>query len=205
MTGHARAGITVHRTVHPLTRADARFQLGIRATTPARALLDISPGVHERRLARLVNDALLSPHCTRHQLRAMVDRHPTHRGVRHLTPFLDRTDGPTRSEFEDRFTRFCADYGLPEPRVNVRVAGHLVDAHFPAHRLIVELDGWEFHKDRAAFESDRNRDADTLQAGQATVRITWDRLTGAPAAEAARLRAILTQRDDQGASAAPPS
>ena len=87
---------------------------------------------------------------------------------------------PTRSEFEDAFLRFAARYGLPTPEVNQRVAGHEADALFRKHRLIVEpaptakpLVGYEFHKGRGAFESDRDRDADTLDAGHATVRPTW--------------------------------
>jgi very-short-patch-repair endonuclease len=74
------------------------------------------------------------------------------------------------------------------------VAGYEVDALFEAEQLIVELDGWAFHADRDAFERDRDRDADTLAAGCATVRITWERMRRAPAQEAARLQAILTGR-----------
>lgn len=65
---------------------------------------------------------------------------------------------------------------------------------FPAERLIVELDGWDYHRDRHSFESDRDRDADTLAAGAATIRITWERMTHAPRREADRLQAILEQR-----------
>ena len=53
--------------------------------------------------------------------------------------------------------------------------------------MIVELDGWAFHRDRVSFESDRNRDADTLAAGLVTVRITWERMTTEPQHEADRL------------------
>ena len=60
--------------------------------------------------------------------------------------------------------------------------------------MIVELDGAEFHLDRHAFESDRDRDADLLAAGYVTVRITWERLTQQPAREAARLKTILDAR-----------
>ena len=52
------------------------------------------------------------------------------------------------------------------------VAGYEVDAFFPAEKVIVELDSWEFHRDRSSFESDRDRDAATLAAGCVTVRIT---------------------------------
>ena len=59
---------------------------------------------------------------------------------------------------------------------NVDVLGHEVDALWPAARLIVELDSWEFHSHRAAFERDRARDADSLLAGYRTIRVTHRRL-----------------------------
>ncbi|MGH2928314.1 MAG: hypothetical protein ACRDL8_08930, partial [Solirubrobacteraceae bacterium] len=182
--------ITVHRS-RALLRADIRIQLGIRATSPARTLLDCAPLIDPGRLPRLVNDALLSPWLTRAQLADVCVRAPRHPGARLLAPFLSVTDGPTRSEFEDRFLAFCAAHHLPRPRVNTHVAWHEADALFPEERLIVELDGWRFHGDRRTFESDRDRDADRLAAGYVTVRITWDRLTGKPAREAKRLRVIL--------------
>ena len=86
---------------------------------------------------------------------------------------------------------FAREYGLPTPVTNTRVLGFEIDALFPEHRLIVELDGWEFHSDRGSFESDRDRDAELLAAGYQTIRITWERLKSQPAREAARLRAIL--------------
>ncbi len=182
------AGITVHRS-RTLTRADIRTHFGIRVTSLARALLDSAPTL--TRLTRLVNEALRSPYMTARQLADVVDRFPTHRGARLLKPFVTTPTGPTRSEFEDRFLHFCERHSLPTPLINTIVYGYEVDALFPAARVIVELDGWEFHSDRAAFERDRNRDADLLAAGFVTVRITWHRLVQRPAEEAARLRQIL--------------
>ncbi len=98
----------------------------------------------------------------------------SHLGAKLLDPFLDGRN-PTRSPFEDDLTAFCERHGLPRPLVNIPVAGHLVDALFTAERLIVELDSWEFHSDRQAFETDRERDADTMEAGYRTLRITWER------------------------------
>ena len=105
-----------------------------------------------------------------------------------------RTGGPSRSDWERAFPAFCRRHGLPRPRLNTTIAGYEVDAVWPDARLIVELDGWEFHSSRTAFESDRDRDAETLLAGFATVRITWERMHGAAAAEAERLNAILAAR-----------
>ena len=182
-------GIVVHRCA--LDQIDLTVRSGIRVTRCARALLDSAPRLSDRDLARAVNDArggrLTSPDA----LSAVIARYPNHPGVRRLKPFAATTGPPTESHFEDRFSALCTRYGLPAPRFGVRVCGHKVDALFAPERLIVECDSWEFHRDRRAFVTDRARDADTLAAGYATLRITWER---PDAQEAERIRAILGQR-----------
>jgi very-short-patch-repair endonuclease len=71
---------------------------------------------------------------------------------------------------------------------------HRVPTYFPDHGLIVETDGWDFHKDRAAFEDDRERDAHQLAHGVSTVRITRERLDTTPDREAVRLQEIMQAR-----------
>ena len=78
--------------------------------------------------------------------------------------------------FEDEFLAFVQRYGLPTPQINVIVHGREVDAYFPDAKLIVEADGWAFHNDRQAFESDRERDAENLRHGLNTLRITKQRM-----------------------------
>lgn len=121
-------------------------------------------------------------------------RLPLHPGSKLLAPFVATQSAPTRSELEDGFLAFCKRFSLPRPETNVYLAGYLVDAFFPEHRLIVELDGYEFHHGRIAFESDRDRDVDTLLRGLATVRITWERMQSTPDKEAGRLNRILKAR-----------
>ena len=188
-----RPRITIHRQ-SGLQRWDVRVHAGIRATSPAWTIVDCAPLLTDRRLARVVNDALRSRHLRRWQLQEVVARRGRHPGAQRLQPFIGATDGPTRSEFENAFLAFCARYGLPRPRVNTIVAGHEADAYFEAERLIVELDGWQFHSSRASFESDRDRDANALAKGIGTVRITWERLIDRPQPEATRLHKILEQR-----------
>jgi Transcriptional regulator, AbiEi antitoxin len=190
MAGDRRpAGVATHRYTN-LLRRDLRVQLGIRATSPARTLLDCAPRLEPGNRARTVNDALHGPFVSQSQLGDVRHRFPTHPGAKLLDRFLDGHN-PTRSPFEDDFLAFCARHNLPCPQVNVRVAGHTVDALFEPHHLIVELDSWEFHKERETFETDRDRDADTLHAGYRTLRITWDRLHHRAEAEARRLREML--------------
>ena len=190
-----RPGICVHRAT-TLTRKDITRQLGVPVTSPARTALDMTPRLGDRQLRRFMRDARLTHTLNLSDLAELLDRHPRHPATKRLEPFLDprKAGGPTRSEFEDAFIEFAREYGLPAPITNTHVHGYEVDALFAAERVIVELDGAEFHLDRYAFESDRDRDAHLLAAGYVTIRITWERLTEQPAREAARLKKILAAR-----------
>ena len=196
-------GIRTHRAAG-LLRRDVRIQNGIQVTSPARTLLDCAPRMKPKPLTRAVNDARRSDGrrsglLTLEELADLVERFPLHPGAPLLAPHAGGEHNPTRSGFEDDFLPFCQRFGLPTPKVNVIVAGYEVDAYFEAERLIVELDGWDFHRDRDAFESDRERDATTLAHGIGTIRITKRRLCGDPEREAARLHAILEARRRQAA------
>jgi very-short-patch-repair endonuclease len=190
--GDRRPGtITAHR-VRNLTAADLTRQHGIPCTSPARTLLDCLPRTAPTARRRLVQDALLSPYLTHPAIADVLARFPTHPGARELRALSGESE--TRSPLEDEFLAFCARHRLPTPQTNVFVAGHRVDALFPEQRVIVEIDSWRFHGDRASFETDRARDADTLAAGHVTVRVTHRRLHTTPDAEARRLMAILAAR-----------
>ncbi len=187
------AGIRTRCNV-PLAPRDLRTHNDIRVTSPARTLLDCAPILTTKALTRAVNDARRAKLLKPKDLEDVVRRFPNNRGAHRLRPFLDAAGGPTRSEWEDAFPAFCKRYGLPAPVMSVTLAGHEVDALFPDHRLIIELDSWEFHQTRASFESDRDRDADALAAGHATVRLTWERMHQQPRREADRLGKILQNR-----------
>lgn len=186
-------GVRVH--VHlGLESRDIRRHLGIRVTSPARTLLDTAPRLTKTGLARAVNDARIAKHLRLAHLDELLTRQPHHPGARLLRPFVERPTGATRSALEDGFVAFALQYGLPTPLINTRVRGYEVDAFFPVERVIVELDGWEFHRSRRSFEGDRERDATMLAVDLPTVRVTRDRIANAPEREAARLHEILRQR-----------
>jgi hypothetical protein len=196
--GHRHRGIRLHRSTR-LLRRDFRRHNGIRVTSPARTLLDCAPGLSRKALARAVNEALRRRLVRRSDLADVVGRFPRHPGARRLAEFIDAKGGPTRSGWEDDFPAFCRHFGLPKPVMAAKVAGWEVDALFPDEKVIVELDGWEFHSSRESFESDRERDASTLAAGCVTVRVTWERMHERAAREAARLQTILEQQRGQAA------
>jgi hypothetical protein len=170
---------------------DIRLHRDLRVTSPARTLLDTAQLMPDAALKRRVNEARRAEILTLADLADVTDRFPRHPGCKLLRPLLEIKGGPTRSEWEDAFPAWCRQHQLPAPVMSAVVAGYEVDALFPDEKVIVELDSWEYHKDRSSFESDRERDAATLAAGHVTVRMTWERMTSA---EAIRLRAILESR-----------
>lgn len=185
--------IVTHRcpSLHP---RDITRQRGVRTTTPARTALDLAPRLSRRDLTRLVNDHRRSGYLRTTALRDVIERNPLHPGAKLLTPFVCDTTNPTESPFEDDFKAFIATYGLPQPVFNFPFNGRRIDAFFPEHGVIVELDGWEYHNDHDAFREDRERDTEHLRRGLVTARITKDRLIDSPDHEARRLIEILDGR-----------
>jgi very-short-patch-repair endonuclease len=189
----ARKGIVLHqvRALHPADRATRE---GIPVTSLARTLLDIAETEPERTFRQAWDQA---ERLRRLDLRAVAEtcrRSPGRHGLKPLGALVadhTRYTPETKRELEALFFEFCREQHLPLPACNAMVEGFEVDALWPAQRLIVELDSWEFHGNRKAFERDRERDAVLQAAGYRVIRITWRRLVEEPAAVAALLRTML--------------
>jgi hypothetical protein len=183
-------GITIHRcsTLH---WRDVTTQAGIRVTSPARTIFDVSPRLTEKALKRKVSEALHSLWMNESELIELVIRLAHLPPASRIAPLLDLPGTPTRAGWEDGLPGFCKEHGLPIPVMGAVVGGYIVDALFEDEKVIVELDSWEYHKGRIAFETDRERDAQLLALGYRTIRITWERLHARPRQEAERLRTIL--------------
>ncbi len=177
-------GIHVHRSRH----IDTTTHYGIPVTTPARTLVDLADVLNPNQLTRALNEAQVQRLITPADLTTLLTRYPGRR-TSQLTP----QQGATRSHLEDDFTRFLKRHHLPLPARNQTIAGHEVDAVYRAHKLIIELDSRQFHTTANAFEHDRDRDADLLNAGFSTLRITNQRLKHHATKEAKRLRSILSR------------
>ena len=176
-------GIAVHRS----TLAEATIHYGIPVTTPARTLIDLADVLDPASLTRAVNEARLNSLITDWALLEAIHASP----ARHTTRLIP-VYAPTRSAFEDAFQAFVARCDLPRPEMNTVIHGYEADVLWRDQRLIAELDGRNhMHK----FEEDRERDAELLVHGLSTIRITWLRLTRAPAKEATRLHSLLAAKD----------
>ncbi len=182
-----------------LTPEDATTVRGIPVTSPARTLVDLAPMLTAAQLSSTLGEAdrrgLLDTPAVQRALRRTKGRHG--QGHQRLLMALDVHDRHgavlLRSELEERFLDLVLNAGLPRPRFNAPVAGFEVDALWPAARLIVEVDGWADHKERAAAARDRYKTNRLQVAGYVVLRFLYGDVVGRPSEVAAVIRDLLAQ------------
>jgi predicted transcriptional regulator of viral defense system len=187
-----RAGVRLHRArLHP---DDRSLRDAIPLTSPSRTLLDLADVARSSTVRRAFEEAERLRIFDLRALRALLRRSRGRRGLRVLGELLaEGSDLPptVRSELEREFRDLIRSAGLPMPVANAVVAGIEVDALWPGQRLVVELDGYDYHRPRAAFERDRERDERLLLAGLRVVRFTAKRLRQHPVAIERTIRRML--------------
>jgi predicted transcriptional regulator of viral defense system len=188
-----RKGIQVHRCA--FTPEEHTVRDGIPVATVARTLFDLAERSAPHELESAWSEAARLRLLRVPAVARVYERRPGRRRARkRIRPLLaaqQSYDEGRRSPLEDRFAAFIGAHRLPPPDTNVLVDGDEVDALWAAARLIVELDSWEFHAHRAAFETDRSRDTDHLLSGYRTIRVTHRRLDREADRLAAQIRALL--------------
>jgi very-short-patch-repair endonuclease len=183
-----RRGLDVHRSC-TLTAADTTLVNGVRATTVARTLFDLSDVISGRDVERSYEQAAVMEILDVGALQAQCERNPGRRGVTVLGALVraHRAATPTWSELEERYLGLIRAARLSEPEVNAWVDPAdgeqplRVDFLWRGSSLIVETDGHASHRTRQAFERDRRRDQRLTLAGWRVVRVTWRQLVEDPA------------------------
>jgi very-short-patch-repair endonuclease len=129
------------------------------------------------------------------ELDELLERTPNRKGAKTTRAAIAEITGPApwhQSVLEEVFHELIRGSDLPDYEANVFVEGELVDALWQQERVIVELDGFAYHKSRAQFEKDRRRDAKLQVAGYRVLRVTQQRLQNEPEAVLAEIRALLS-------------
>jgi hypothetical protein len=191
-----RLGIRLHRC-HFHEPGERTHRAGIPVTSVARTLFDFAEAVDFERLEKAWEEADRLKLLRLGEVELVCERGYGRRAVRPVRRLIAeaRAAATTRSPLEDRFLAFCRHYGIPAPNTNTHVLGHEVDALWPAARLVAELDSWEFHAHRSAFERDRARDPKFLLAGYRPIRVTNRRLDREADQLADEIRGLLRLGD----------
>jgi very-short-patch-repair endonuclease len=163
---------------------------GIPVTVPAQTLLDLATELSLKRLERAVNEAdkrdLIDPE----SLRTAIDDYASQPGVRPLRDLLDRQAFRlSDTELEVLFRPIAAAAGLPTPLTKETVNGYEVDFFWPALGLVVETDGWRYHRTPATQTRDALRDQTHTASGLTPLRFSHHQVKYEPD----HVRRILTR------------
>ncbi len=187
-TRSGQRGIRLHRVRH-LHPDDVTEIDGIRVTTIARTLLDLCDVLPAIQVRRAFEKAERMDRLDYRALRLVAERAHGRRALKVFLPLIAEDHSPAaraKSDLEARFLDFVRERDLPTPAVNSLVGGHEVDAHWSGTKLVVELDSWEFHRNKRSFHADRRKwlhlrsqGFDVLVVTDPILRREQDRIAGA--------------------------
>lgn len=172
-------GVVAHRS----NLLDDRFVGdvdGIPVTTAERTVIDLSAVLGEHTLGRVLDDAARRRIVSYESVQQCLDQ-MRRRGRRRTTVIdrlLEARSGVDagESELESRVGRWLVQAGLapPVPQFWVVAGGRRfrLDLAYPDRRVGFELDGWEAHGDRIAFDADRARGNELALEGWRIYRFT---------------------------------
>ena len=122
---------------------------GLPITTPERTITDIAAGVPRWEAQKMVREAIRLKLTTWPKLDLHLHRSRGRRGVAGLRDFAAQFSSlpfdRCRSDAECMGLQVLAERGRPIPDVNVWIAGEEADFSWPDRRLIIEIDGPQWH------------------------------------------------------------
>ena len=150
----------IRRHHSPLPPDERTVEEGIPVTTVPRTILDLAALESTDTVENLLRESEHRQLSDRLSLPDLIARYPGKRGTRKVQLAIDRLKedpvGRKRSRLEERFAPFLRLHHLPLPRFNDWIVlgdkRYQVDCHWPDLRQIVELDGWDGHSTRTAFQ-----------------------------------------------------
>jgi very-short-patch-repair endonuclease len=172
------------------------FDGEIRFAMVARAVADATRGVSSLREARaLVAGAVQKQWCGLEQLRQELRTGPA-AGSALLRRVLAEVSSGIRSAAEGDFCDLITRAGLPEPMFNARlfvgrVLLAVVDAWWPAARVVAEVDSREWHMSPEAWEATLARHAKITSHGILALHFTPKQIRTRPDEVAAAIKAAL--------------
>lgn len=147
----------------------------MRLTSPPRTILDLAAIIDdEYELERIVADAAYRGVASEAEISGQLERNPGKRGAARLRAVVNLPGGPqrTRSPGERAMLRLLRERGIGGFETNARVHGYEVDFFWRTQCLVVEVDGWDAHSSRKAFEDDRLKAARLQARGIGVMRVT---------------------------------
>jgi hypothetical protein len=162
--------------VHAGRELERDLHEGIPATTNAQTVLDLAADAKNFKLVRRALAVLdYRGELCLPALEAICGKgRPGSRALREALDIHRPELAHTNGELEEAFLYLCERFGLPIPLFNRRLCGFPVDAYWPDHKLVVEVDGGDNHSSRGQVRVDRRKELALRAAGHSVVRYSWD-------------------------------
>jgi hypothetical protein len=152
-----RPGIRIHDRAGFWNR-DLTIRLAIPVTEPVKTFLDLATVTGPKTLERAINEADKLDVIDADSLRRALDDHSGEPGIRLLRHVLDQhTFRLSDDELERLFRPLATAAGLPIPLTKHMVNRFEVDFYWPDLGLVVETDGWRYHRTPSAQTRDALR------------------------------------------------
>ncbi|GAA3699543.1 type IV toxin-antitoxin system AbiEi family antitoxin domain-containing protein [Gordonia hankookensis] len=187
---NARPGVAV--THRRLADTDVEASDELEVTSVALTVLDTAAEMGPQ----VVDNALLLDRVTVEQLAEAHARYPSRTGAGRTRLILGSLASGARSEAERVTVGIYRDHGITGWSANRMVEGHLVDFVFAESMVIIEIDGFAFHRDAATFQRDRTKRNKLIASGWTVLNFTWDDITRRPGDVAAQVRSATTDVAD---------
>ncbi len=182
-------GIRVHRRAGLLSPGEwskrwpaSGFVDRIPVTGPVITLVDLAMCLPTVELEAAVNEACQRGLVDPESLREALDAIPPRPGVARLRRLLDRdTFVLTDTRLEQLFLPLARAAGLPLPQTQVWLGRYRVDFYWPDLGLVVEADGFRYHRTPAKQAADNRRDQAHIAAGRMALRFSHWQVSREPA------------------------
>jgi hypothetical protein len=172
-------GLLVHRTRIEPDDHEIRLSDGLRVASPSLALVESAARETDQELDRLVAELARRRLLDLDQVDATIARRAGLRGVKRLRAALARYRPPVGdpaengSAFERDFAAWLEHHSeIPPPKRNVTLGPWELDFYWPAHRLVVETDGDQYHCTPQELERDRLKDVWLQRHDHKVMRVT---------------------------------
>lgn len=99
----------------------------------------------------------------------------------------------TDTGLERKFLRLVRAAGLPQPEAQAWVNGYRVDFYWPDLGLVVEADGWRYHRTAGEQATDHRRDQAHMKDGLTTLRFAESQIRYEPRRVTATLSAVAAR------------
>jgi very-short-patch-repair endonuclease len=187
----ARPGLTISSIAH-IESAELRRHDGLPITSPSLTLLDLGGLIGEATLVKALNEARVQDLVNDGELHDTLRAHANRRGARALARLLAREESEfaVESEGEALCLKLMIAHGLKPDRTRARVGPYRVDFLYESERLIVEVDGYRYHRTKERFVADRRRRAELMARGYDVLVVSWADLVDEPRETMSRLRAV---------------